>query len=227
MASSHDDLAARRPAGPDPAPRLVATTSTGQPRSRNHSTTCVEPGQHHGADDHRASGPVRAEPAGHVGADRRRRAGSVTGRLRRAPYAAPFQRRQPRRTSRAMKNSSTSPSDQQQAGDRGGGPRVLDRERDHGRARDVLEEADADVGDRLGRGVDRQPDAGLDQVRQQRGAAADRGEHDLVERLVRGHVAGEQRADHRAGGRPDQRSRSRPRWSRRRGSCRRRTPSRT
>ena len=78
------------------------------------------------------------------------------------------------------------PEGQQDAGDGSGGLRVLHREDDQAEDRDVLEQADADVGDRLGGGVDRQPDAGLHQVAGQGGPAADRGQHDLVERASAG-----------------------------------------
>ena len=80
------------------------------------------------------------------------------------------------------------------------GARVLDREPHDGEHRDVLAEAGDDVADRLGRGVDREPAAGLDQVRGERRAAAD----DAADRLLQGvRVTGEQHADHRADGRPD------------------------
>src|SRR5690349_1520320 len=90
--------------------------------------------------------------------------------------------------------------EQQDAGDGGRGPRVVDREPDQAQDSEVLGDAGADVGDRLRRGVDRQPGAGLDQVREQGGAAPDHARDGLVQR---GRLACEQYADDRTGGRPD------------------------
>ena len=89
---------------------------------------------------------------------------------------------------------------QEHAGDGRGGLGVVDREGHDAEDGDVLGEARADVGHRLGGGVDRESPAGLDQVGQQRGAAADDAEDGLVER---GRVTGQQHADHGAGGGAD------------------------
>ena len=67
---------------------------------------------------------------------------------------------------------------------------------------DVLADAHGDVARGLGRGVDDQPQAALDQVRHQRGGAAGRGEDRL---LQRGCVLRDEQADHRADGRADRR----------------------
>ena len=90
--------------------------------------------------------------------------------------------------------------DQQRHHDPERDPGVADREQRDGEHRDVLAQARADVGDRLGGGVDRQPQPGLDPVGGQRRAAAEHGVERLLERR---HVAGEQQRDDRADGRPD------------------------
>jgi hypothetical protein len=75
-------------AGTGPAPRVVATTRTGQPSSRNHPTSGVAPASTYGPTTTgrpAQSPPSRAVTAARVAWSRR----SVTGRFRGAPYAGP------------------------------------------------------------------------------------------------------------------------------------------
>ena len=123
-------------------------------------------------------------------ARRRRRAGPArrgTGASRAAPATT---------AARAAGSPSTSSS----AAIASAQARVEHRERRHPGHRDVLADAHGDVARGLGRGVDDQPQAALDQVRRQRGRPAGRGEDRL---LQRGRVLRDQQPDHRADRRAD------------------------
>ena len=98
--------------------------------------------------------------------------------------------------------------------------RVGDGERDDGDEGRVAGERGADVAQRLGGGVHGEPDAGLGDVADQ-GRDPAEGAHRHRQQVAA--RPGEQRADQRAGDRTDEGGDRRPRPSRGRGSCLRRT----
>ncbi len=179
------------------------TARTGQPEVAEPRDVPRDAGEHDRPEHHRPPAPqLLADPVGD---------GAPDGRVEQVGHGAapagarrPFQRRQPRRTSLRAKKSSSSPSARSTPATAAATRGCWIAKATTAEHRDVLEHADADVGDRLGRGVDRQPQPGLGQVRDQRRAAADRGQRDLVEPGVVRHVAREQRADDGADGGPDQ-----------------------